>query len=144
MFKPKCLIAFVLVCLGSLQAHAELRLEGAYVRGLPPTQTVTAAFMDIVNDSAKPITIVAASTDIAERVEIHKHSHSGGMMRMEQVQSVEVPANDRFVFKPMGYHLMLFGLKRPLADGEEVSLEVVSADGQSIKQMVPVKSVLKE
>jgi len=128
----------------SMPVSAELRLEGAFVRGLPPTQTVTAAFLNVVNDSSSPVVITGAASDIAERVEIHKHSHSNGMMRMEQVPNVEVPANGRFVFKPMGYHLMLFGLKRPLVDGELVRLELFGADGQSVQQQVPVRSVLNE
>jgi len=44
------------------------------------------------------------------------------MMRMQQVDSVAVPAGESVRFQPSGNHVMLFGLKQPLAAGERFEL----------------------
>lgn len=122
----------------------ELVFERAYVRALPPTQTVTAAFMRLLNKSNTPIAIVGAQSTIAEKAEIHAHSHRNGMMRMERVNRISVPAHGEFVLASGGHHLMLMGLKKTLVEGDKVVIELLAEDGRIFKQEVLVRSVLNE
>ncbi len=56
------------------------------------------------------------------------HRHDGqsgskhGMMKMRQVEAIEVPTNGTVELRPLGYHVMLFDLKAPLKDGERFDL----------------------
>ena len=85
--------------------------------------------------------IVSARTDIADTVEIHTHEMDGGMMKMRRVESVEVPAGGEARFKPHGLHLMLFGLKEPLAGGTSYALTVVFEKAGELDVSVDVKRV---
>lgn len=137
-------VLLLAVMLLPLSAGAEMLIRDGYVRGMPPGQQVTAAFMRLQNTGEKDLVIVAASSDVAARVEIHRHRHVDGMMRMEQVDSITVPAGKDFVLQSGGYHLMMFELQRPLQDNDQVNIELQAADGQRFAQQVPVRSVLAE
>ena len=47
-------------------------------------------------------------------------SHAGGVMRMDKVASLAVPANGRLALKPGGAHLMFIGTTAPLKAGTDV------------------------
>ena len=59
---------------------------------------------------------------LADRVEMHRMSMEGDVMRMRPVESIEVPAGATVALQPGGMHLMLMGLKAPLAAGQRVTL----------------------
>jgi len=60
---------------------------------------------------------LAVSADIAQSVELHTMRMDGDVMRMRQLDSVDVPAKQSVEFKPGGMHVMLIGLKTPLKVG---------------------------
>jgi copper(I)-binding protein len=140
----KWLLVLTLVAL-SAPGFAQLRLEDARLRGLPPGQTATAGYALVSNGGDSDIVIVAAHTAVADRVEMHAHRHAAdGMMGMVRVEQVRVPAQGRFRFEPGGHHLMVIGLKRPLLDGENVPVTLVSDTGLEYEASFQVISVLRE
>lgn len=110
-------------------------------RALPPNAPNGAAYFRVENRGGESDRIVSARTDIAESVEIHTHEMDGGMMKMRRVESVEVPAGGEARFKPHGLHLMLFGLKEPLAGGTSYALTVVLEKAGELDVSVDIKRV---
>lgn len=125
-------------------AEASLFAVDAYIRALPPGQTVTAAFMRVHNLSERERHLVEVRAPFAERAEIHEHSHHQGMMRMRRVMDVRLPAQTELAFKPGGYHIMVLGVRGKLDPGQKLPLELVFADGESLSVMATVRSVLDE
>ena len=123
---------------------AELVIEDGYVRGLPPGQLNTAAFMTLTNTGKKSIDIIAAGTDVAESAEIHGHKHTKDMMRMEKVEKITLKAGAKVEFKSGGYHLMLINLNKSLVEGEAVKVRFSLNDGSQYAASLPVRSVLNE
>lgn len=117
---------------GPLQAH------DGYVREMPPGQSATAAFMTLANDGAQPVALVAASSTVADRVEIHTHRHGNGTVRMERVARVEVPAKGRLQLQPGGYHVMLIDLHQPLRAGDRVAITLLDEEGGAHPVELPV------
>lgn len=146
MIKQTFARAVALMCLLSIAPllAAQLQVDDGYVRGLPPGQAVTAAFMTLHNDTEQAISILSASSDSAEKTEIHAHVHSDGMMRMEKVDSMTVPARGRFVLAPGNHHLMLINLLKPLKQGDRVNITLSFANGSTQTMQLPVISVLNE
>ncbi|WP_372763687.1 copper chaperone PCu(A)C [Litorivivens sp.] len=140
MFKRVLLFFLILTVL----PVSAVEFHQAYVRGLPPTQSATAAFFRVSNPDAEAWTLTAVYSDIAESVEIHEHVHSAGMMQMRQRKSLTVPAGGEVVFKPGGLHLMLIGLKQPLREGQEVALCFENDKGDITSVTFPVVSVINE
>lgn len=113
----------------ALAAPAQAVLEDAWIRALPPTQSNTAAYVTVRNPGSEPLTITGGSAALADRVELHDTVEADGMLRMQQQESVAVPAGGSVAFAPGGLHLMLLGLERMPAVGEvlELCLEIDGA-----------------
>lgn len=118
-------------------ANDELEIGDVWARESPPTVSNGAVYLVISDRNGAGDRLIGASTDIAAKAELHEHrmehdndshkqsSQSGGshgMMKMRQVEAIEIPANETVALAPMGYHIMLFDLKAPLKDGESFEL----------------------
>ena len=138
----KTLIAVSLILLNSSVWAASVSVEGAYVRHMPPTQSVTGAFMTFKNTTDADRAVVSAESAVAERVELHTHLHENGVMKMRQVEKIEVPAGGETVLAPGGFHVMLIGLKQSLDLGQMVDIKFNFDDGTSEQIQAEVKSVM--
>jgi len=115
MKKMFCLLALV-----ASPALAQVGIDQAWMRATAPGARVAGGFMTLHNKGQAPDRLVAASSPVAERVELHTHVKEGSVMKMRQVPGVDVPANGRVVLKPGGAHLMFVNIKRPIKQGENV------------------------
>lgn len=127
-----------LLFIATAQAQG-LLVNDAWVRGVPPSSKTTAAFMTIQNDGPEEMVLVSAASDIAEMVQIHTMEQVGEMMKMKEISELRVPVNGQAVLAPMGYHIMLIGLSRPIAEGEMIPLSLNFADGTRVKVDAVVK-----
>ncbi|WP_158965509.1 copper chaperone PCu(A)C [Paraglaciecola sp. L3A3] len=113
-------------------AFAELIISQATVRLLPPSVANTSAYFTIQNKSDKDEFLVDAAADFVGKTEIHNHVHQNGMMKMQQQSEVKIPAGQSVSFAPGGLHLMLFGLNKPLEEGQTVSISLQTQSGETI------------
>lgn len=108
--------------LNSALAIADIEFENAWVRALPPTQKVTAAYLTLNNRGDAPVVVTGARAPLAGRAEIHRSREIDGYVRMEQVERLEVPAGQTLDLSPGGTHIMLLELQRMPAPGESTRL----------------------
>ena len=78
--------------------------------------------------------LLGASSESADRVELHTMSMEDDMMRMRQVDSFDIAAGETFSLEPGGPHLMLFGLDEALQIGDETEMFFTfeGANGESV------------
>jgi copper(I)-binding protein len=112
--------------------HAEVIVTDATVRLLPPGVLNTAAYFSIQNQSDISQTLIGVSADFAAKAEIHNHVLVDGMMSMQQQFEVVIPPGKRVKFSSGGLHIMLFGLKQPLREGQSVVFRLLTKEGESI------------
>jgi copper(I)-binding protein len=105
-----------------------ITVEIPEVRSTPPGQKITGAFMTLKNTSATDIKLVAAQAEIANVTEIHESGMKDGVMYMNKVENISVPANGSVELKPGGFHIMLIDLKNPLTSGEKANLTLTFSD----------------
>ena len=98
----------------------DIRVENAWARATAPGQD--AAGVDLTITSKQAATLVGVSSPIARTAALHSMKEVNGMMRMREVESIELPAGKPMNLRESGYHLMLTGLKATLKDGETVPL----------------------
>lgn len=113
-------------------AVAEPEISGAWVRAMPPTQSMTAAYLTLDNPGERAVTIIGASSDASPRVEIHTTVSRDGMQRMQPVDRLEVAAGARVDLAPGGYHLMLRDMPTMPAEGDPVELCLELDTGRSV------------
>lgn len=107
---------------GQVLAHGfnagNIHIDHPWSRALPPVAPTGAAYLVLENNGQHSDTLLSARTPIAGHVELHEHIHQDGLMKMQQIDSVTIAPGQRVEFTPGGNHIMLFGLKQPLADGD--------------------------
>lgn len=82
-------------------------------------------YVKITNGGSEPDTLLGASSDAAEGVELHETSISAeGVASMKKLDSAEVAPGKSIELKPGGMHLMLIGLKAPIKEGETVKAKL--------------------
>jgi copper(I)-binding protein len=112
-----------------------LYVADAWTRESPMLELAGAAYMTIHNSTDTDDALVGATSPAAEFVELHLSAMDDeGMMSMNQVGEIPVPAHAEAVLKPGSYHLMLIELVDPLTEGAEVelNLEFAVAEPQTV------------
>ena len=125
------LTVFLLLSIGNAGAQG-ITVQDAWIRGIPPSATTTAAFMTIHNTGSEEAVLKSAGCDIAETVQIHTMEQVGEIMKMKEVSELRIPADGQAILAPKGYHIMLIGLVRPINEGETIPLSLNFTDRATV------------
>ena len=136
----KLITHFVLIFFCTLQVHAKnnISITDGYIKASIPGSDITAAYMSITNSNNKAITLQKITSPVSDSIEFHEHSMSNGMMKMRQVESILIKANNRVVLQPSGLHIMVFALKQQLSEQEVISLTLFFSNETKINIQLPV------
>ncbi|NKX43415.1 copper chaperone PCu(A)C [Roseicyclus persicicus] len=136
----KSLVLAGAVALLPTLALAQMQVDDPYARAGSPMAQSGAAFMAITNATGTDDRLVGATSDIAERAELHTHVQTAeGVMQMREVEGgIPLPAGETVTLERGGLHVMFLGLTRPMLQGEtfELTLEFETAPPLTIT--VPV------
>jgi copper(I)-binding protein len=114
-----------------------------WVRATVPGQQATGAFM--VLQSTDNAQLVGASSSLSKQVEVHEMAMENDVMRMRQVEKIDLPTGKAVELKPGGYHIMLLGLDKQVQEGSSVdlTLQIQNAAGQKeeLKINAPVRAL---
>lgn len=126
------------ILLWPMVAAAEVEVRDAWIKQLPPTVPMRAGYLTLHNRGDSTMLLTGASSDAFGRVEIHRSYEQDGMMRMDPVDSIELPANTEFRLEPGGYHLMMMMPREATRAGDRVGLVLEFSDGsrQSLQMTV--------
>jgi protein SCO1/2 len=103
----------------------------AWVRQAIMGSTINAGYMTLININDADVELVKIESSLFEKVEIHSMSMRDGSMKMQQLMSLVIAANDNEKLKPGGNHLMLINPRQDLIKGDQVDLKLTFADGRS-------------
>lgn len=106
----------------SLAAQAQVEVQSAWARPTVAGQMGTGAFMRLTSKDG--VRIIGASSAVAGVVEIHEMAMSGSVMQMRPLKGLDLAPGSTVELKPGGQHMMLMDLKRPLAVGEKIKIEL--------------------
>lgn len=110
----------VMVLAGCQESNGGIVVSDARVGA--PTGPNAALYLAVTNQGGEPDLLVGATTDVAERVEIHETTmDANGTMGMRAVEGIDAPPGETIVFEPGGLHVMLVGVDR-LVEGESVDV----------------------
>ncbi len=97
-----------------------LQVENAWARATPGKSDIGVAYATIRSPVGDRL--VAASTPVANKAELHTMTMTNGVMKMRPVAAIDIPAGKPVSLAPGGLHIMLMGLKEPLKAGEKFPL----------------------
>lgn len=99
----------------------DLTLSGPFSRATLPNAPVAAGFVTIANGGSQDERLLAASSDVAGKTQIHEMANEGDVMRMRPLpDGLPIPASASVELAPGGCHLMFMDLRRPLVEGGTV------------------------
>lgn len=122
-----------------------IKVEDAWARATPGLAKNGGAYFVAKNSGKEGDRIVGVSSGVSARTELHTHLNDNGVMRMRQVDGVDVPAGGEVAFKPGGYHIMFIGLHKPLKKGQRfpVTLMFEKAGKQTVDVNVMAVGAMK-
>ncbi len=139
-------LAAVLVAgCSSAGTASSITVTGAWARAPSAMAAAGAAYMTIANSGSEADALIGASSPVAATVEVHETvamgapspsdgmgmgspmpsasaGTDGGMMGMQPVARLEIPAGGTVELKPGGYHIMLIGLTQELKAGTTIQI----------------------
>lgn len=130
-----------LAALMPLAAAAAVTATDAWVRGTVPAQETTGAFVTL--QSSEEAKLVGVTTPAAASAEIHASEMHAGVMHMHAIDALPLPAGRRVELKPGGFHIMLVGLTRKLAAGEDVPLTFTIEDRNGKRTRLQVRAEVR-
>jgi len=122
-------------------AFAEtISINDAYARASSANAKSGAAFMHIANSADVEDRLIAAQSNISERVEIHTHiEDANGVMRMVEVKDgIVVPAGGKAMLQRGGDHVMFMGLTESLTHGKSVTVTLTFEQAGDVTVEIPV------
>jgi len=136
-------ILCIAILLTPIKVIASIDADELWLRESIPGQANGAGFGAIYNHGETDMLLLGGSVAIADDIEIHRHVHSDGQMRMERMEALVIPAGKSVKLQPGGYHLMLMNLSRPLATDEEHEVTLYFSDGSSEVVTVKVRDLVE-
>lgn len=123
----------------ALAAHAQTapKVDAAWARPTVQGQAGGGAFLRITGGSAND-RLLSASATVSKGVELHTMEMDGNVMRMRQVEAIEVPAGKTVELKPGGQHVMFIGLTQTLKSGAHFPLTLRFEKAGEVKVEVTV------
>ncbi len=130
--RPLAYLLVVLVAaLPAVNAAAtDVTVTNAWIRAVPGS-AVAAAYFEVRNNGAQPLTIVGVRCSAAGSAMIHETTLTGTQSTMRAHEQLALPPGQTVQLRPGGMHVMLMDLRQPLKAGDEVSLVLLFAGGAS-------------
>lgn len=121
-----------LLLTASTLSHGAVLVDNAWVRAMPPSQTMTAGYAKLTNTGPAPVTIDGGSSPIATTTELHTTIKEGDQRRMVPLAPVTIPPGESFLFTPGGPHVMLMGVTAMPGEGSTTTLCFTVVDGEAV------------
>jgi len=112
----------------------------AWSRATAPGASVGVAYLEILN-SGDQDTLIRIESPIARQAQMHSVLTIGGVMKMRELLSVDIPARGYVRFEPGGSRIMLVDLLQPLKQGDRFPMTLVFQHAGSVHVEVIVQDV---
>lgn len=100
-----------------------------------------AAYFTVSQSGGSPRKLVAVYVEGAKRSEMHESGMKDGMMTMSEVKEVELGDGKSVVFKPGGYHAMLFDVDPALKAGGTAEVTITLDNGDKVSAPAKIQTV---
>ena len=127
VFKRVSAALWLTLSAGAAGAHeyqvGPIRIDHPYARSTVAGQPTGGAYMSFANAGAGD-RLLSASADVATSVELHEMKMEGDVMKMRQVDGIELGGGKTVELRPGGYHVMFVGLRAPLKEGASFPMKL--------------------
>jgi copper(I)-binding protein len=133
--------ALVLSACGTESTGPKISVEDTWARPVLAAGGNGAVFFRLVNTGNEADQLVGGESPVAGAVEVHKTTMDEGVMQMEHIPGLEVPAKREVLLEPGGYHVMLIGVNTSLALGDTLPITLRFEKSGEIQMEVQVREI---
>lgn len=119
-----------------------IEIDNPWSRATPDSAKVAGGFFTINNNGKTDDRLVAVTSELSDRTEIHSMAVEDNVMKMRhQPDGIKLPAGSKVVFKPGSFHVMFMDITKPLKKGDEVKAKLVFEKAGSVDVVFKVESM---
>ena len=117
----------------------DLRINQPWSRSTAPGAQVGGGYLSIKNVGKVADRLIEVKTPAAKMVEMHNSVVENGVMRMREMENIEIKPGQTVVLKPNGLHLMLMMLEKPLTQGTRFPVILTFEKAGKVEVMMQVE-----
>lgn len=110
---------------------AELGVSDAVIRLAPVEGRPAAGYFTVYGGKTADRLTAISSPSIAT-IELHENKMTNGMMSMQPLTGMDVPAGGKIAFEPRGNHAMIYGIDPSVKAGGTVTLRFTFQSGATV------------
>jgi copper(I)-binding protein len=118
-----------------------LELTDMWTRATPPGAPTAAGYLTVTNTGSAPDRLIAVSTPLAARGEVHQMAVTDGVMTMTPVEGIDIPPGETVTLAPGGLHLMFVGMSESLTAGGVMPVTLTFEVGGAIETYLHVVGI---
>ena len=88
-------------------SHKQIKIKDSWVRATMGGSHMTAAYMNIKNDSDDADVLYKVTSKQAGKIELHKIVDEKGVSQMVQIDKIVIPAKQEVKLSPKGLHAVI-------------------------------------
>ena len=120
-----------------------IEISNARINPPLPGQTTGVAFLRLDNHGEDD-RLLAISSSISGRIELHTHLNDDGVMKMRRVDGIALPHGEAVELKPGSFHIMLFEAAAALGDEAVLTLDFETADDLTVVAPIVLRGEIPE
>jgi copper(I)-binding protein len=119
-----------------------LTLTDPWARATPPNAPTAGGYLTITNSGAEPERLIAVTSPVAGKAEIHMMEVKDGVMSMHEVGGgLAIPPGGSVTLAPGGLRLMFIGLQQPFKEGDAVPVTLTFEGVGSVDAVLSVQPI---
>ena len=115
-------VLMILFAANSAHAHSykqgDIEIGHIWARATAAGMTTAAVYVPLLNTGKEPDKLIGASSDLADKIEIHQDSNENDIAKMQKLNEITLEPGKPVSLRPGGMHFMVIGLKKQLKEGE--------------------------
>ena len=130
----------LLLVLAACGSSSEVEIGDVWARTSASSQENGAVYMTITGaDTTDRLTGVSVTSDVARMAQVHETVVNDGLMSMQEVTAIDIPADGQVALEPGSFHIMLMQLAEPLVVGSEFSVTLTFEEAGDIEVTAEVR-----
>jgi len=119
-----------------------LIITDLWTRATPPQAPTAGGYLTVENTGGEADRLLAATSPVSGRVELHEMAVTDGTMTMRPVGGgIEIPAGETVTLAPGGLHIMFMQLKERFVEGDKVPVTLTFEQAGEVETFLHVQAI---